>query len=231
MPKAPQPTPLEANAARFAQAVRSAARFQKRYRSLDFWAQFGYRVSPEAVLAALKAQGVIILPTSDVFGTEDTQAWITLRLEDAPSIERSKGSVSSSAVHIPLEGLGSMRALSVRQPWAEQILSGEKDVENRSYLTHHRGPLLIHASKTMDVRDVEAAGLRPEALATGALIGVVHVVDCTLEVRSGWHEDGDYGWYLESPARFLNPIPYKGAVGFMRVPLELVRAALEQVNS
>jgi hypothetical protein len=33
-----------------------------------------------------------------------------------------------------------MRALSIRQTWAELIVHGIEDVENRSWLTHHRGP-------------------------------------------------------------------------------------------
>ncbi len=42
-------------------------------------------------------------------------------------------------------------ALSIRQPWAELILNPEtrKDVENRSWSTSLRGPILIHASKGM----------------------------------------------------------------------------------
>jgi ASCH domain len=154
-----------------------------------FWTQFGYRVSPDQVLAALEVQGVIVLPARDAFGTEDTQAWITLRLKDAPSIERSERN-ASLAVHILLEGLGeTMRALSVRQPWAEQILNGEKDVENRSYLTHPRGPLLIHASKTMDVRDVEDAGLEP---------GTLKMPDWNPE---RWSPENSSGWFRSWIAR------------------------------
>jgi hypothetical protein len=37
-----------------------------------------------------------------------------------------------------------MKALSIQQPWAWAIIAGHKDVENRSWYTHHRGSLLIH---------------------------------------------------------------------------------------
>lgn len=40
-----------------------------------------------------------------------------------------------------------MRALTVRQPWAEAIACGAKLVENRSMGTRYRGPLAIHAGK------------------------------------------------------------------------------------
>lgn len=40
-----------------------------------------------------------------------------------------------------------MKALTVRQPWAEAIACGAKLVENRSMGTRYRGPLAIHAGK------------------------------------------------------------------------------------
>jgi len=39
-----------------------------------------------------------------------------------------------------------IKALTIRQPWAFAILNLGKDVENRSWRTRHRGPLLIHAA-------------------------------------------------------------------------------------
>ncbi|MQY14985.1 hypothetical protein SRB5_51620 [Streptomyces sp. RB5] len=38
-----------------------------------------------------------------------------------------------------------MRALTIRQPWADAIAHGAKRVENRTWTTDYRGPLLIHA--------------------------------------------------------------------------------------
>jgi hypothetical protein len=38
-----------------------------------------------------------------------------------------------------------MKTLTVRQPWASLIVTGAKDVENRSWPTSYRGTLLIHA--------------------------------------------------------------------------------------
>lgn len=36
-----------------------------------------------------------------------------------------------------------LRCLTVRQPWASEILSGDKTVEYRDWTTHYRGDLLI----------------------------------------------------------------------------------------
>lgn len=42
-------------------------------------------------------------------------------------------------------------ALSIKQPWAWLIVNGHKDIENRDWLTKFRGPIAIHAGKTIDV--------------------------------------------------------------------------------
>lgn len=41
-----------------------------------------------------------------------------------------------------------MKALSIRQPWAWCIIYAGKDIENRTWATQYRGPVLIHAAKT-----------------------------------------------------------------------------------
>lgn len=38
-----------------------------------------------------------------------------------------------------------MKAITVQQPWAGVIASGDKTVENRTWGTKYRGPLAIHA--------------------------------------------------------------------------------------
>ena len=43
-----------------------------------------------------------------------------------------------------------MKALSIMQPWAWLIANGHKDIENRSWPTRYRGPVLIHAGKRED---------------------------------------------------------------------------------
>jgi hypothetical protein len=40
-----------------------------------------------------------------------------------------------------------VKALSMYNPWAALVASGAKTIETRSWLTHYRGPLAIHASK------------------------------------------------------------------------------------
>lgn len=49
------------------------------------------------------------------------------------------------ATPLPSGIVGRMKALTIKQPWAELIINGLKDVENRSRLTHFRGRFAVHA--------------------------------------------------------------------------------------
>ena len=46
---------------------------------------------------------------------------------------------------------GSMKALTITQPWASLIATGEKVIETRSWRTGHRGQIAIHAAKGFPV--------------------------------------------------------------------------------
>ena len=65
-----------------------------------------------------------------------------------------------------------MKCLSVRQPWTDAIFLPGKDVEHRAFRTNYRGPLLIHASKTID-REALRKGELPDSYVTGAILGIV----------------------------------------------------------
>lgn len=43
-----------------------------------------------------------------------------------------------------------MKVLTLKQPWATLIALGEKKIETRSWKTNYRGPLLIHAGKSIE---------------------------------------------------------------------------------
>ena len=51
-----------------------------------------------------------------------------------------------------------IKALSIRQPYLGRILRGEKTEEYRSWRTTYRGPLILHASKTVDHYSLECGG-------------------------------------------------------------------------
>ena len=70
-----------------------------------------------------------------------------------------------------------MKALTIRQPWAELILRGRKPFELRSWRTHYRGTLVIHAAAKIDAEDARHFGLNPSKLITGAFVGVAILSD------------------------------------------------------
>lgn len=105
-------------------------------------------------------------------------------------------------------------ALSIRQPFSHHILHGDKDVENRDWRTHFRGLLLIHAG--LKVEDKEFC--EKHKCPTGAIVGMVEVVDCVTEMDSPWFY-GKYGFVLQNPI-VLEPIPCKGKQGFFKPDID-----------
>jgi hypothetical protein len=119
-------------------------------------------------------------------------------------------------------------ALSIRQPWADLILWGIKEVENRTWPTRFRGRLLIHAGRQVDsgaLARLEAsygvvlpAGYAPR---TGAILGMVELVDCVEHHPSPFFH-GPWGFVLRDPVDFGVPIPAAGRLGIFQVPRELL---------
>lgn len=100
--------------------------------------------------------------------------------------------------------LEKLKAISIRQPWAEQIMTGEKTIEYRSLPCKFRGRIYIYASLgKSDYSDEELEGeigFTWKDVAKGVVIGSVEIVDCTGEER-------DFEWHLENPVRLETPIP------------------------
>lgn len=127
-----------------------------------------------------------------------------------------------------------MRTLSIRQPWAWLIVHGHKDVENREWATQYRGPLLIHASKTVakaeyarQCAEIEHAfGIAVPPLADvplGGIVGAVHLVDCAPHSDSPWYT-GAVAWVLRQPVE-LPFLPCKGGLGLFHTRLDTLGAA------
>ena len=132
-------------------------------------------------------------------------------------------------------------ALSISQPWAWAILAGHKRVENRTWRTHYRGPLLVHAGTTRRCLSHAVPFLRgqnlivpqPEddpAASFRAILGVVEVVDCQLYGQSPeLHDDpmaeGPWCWIVDRPRPFPQAIPYAGALGLFGIPRHVLEDA------
>ncbi len=147
-----------------------------------------------------------------------------------------------------------MKAISLWQPWAWAILALGKDVENRVWQTHYRGPLLLHAAQRRPTEDEvegflefaeEAIGpvlLRDHfktlvtdqaytplavmrALPRGGIVGRVEVVDCVKGHKSPWAMHGQFQWVLSENRITLPFKPYKGSRGFFEVDYEGLKDA------
>lgn len=125
-----------------------------------------------------------------------------------------------------------MRALTIKQPWASLEAHGIKDIENRTWRTHYRGKVLIHAATPtkFDIKLTdEQTRLAMPVLKTafdgtmpfGAIIGEIEIIDCVTHHPSIWAQvqigDGRpiYNWVLANPVLYDKPIlNIKGKLSF-----------------
>lgn len=126
-------------------------------------------------------------------------------------------------------------ALSIRQPWAWLIVHGHKDIENRNWPTRFRGPLLVHAGRTMTRRYHSAVianlvrrGLCPPELPTwdnlplGGLVGWTHLADCVTDHPSPWKDAVSRHGFVLRDSRPIAFVPCKGQLGIFHVPPESI---------
>jgi hypothetical protein len=132
-----------------------------------------------------------------------------------------------------------VKALSLQQPWVYAILHAGKNVENRSWRTHYRGWIALHASaRPMPAAENVFPGQDSlpdvSTLPLSAICGVARLVAIVSESRSEWFyrpEDGsrNYGWVLEDVTPLPEPVPCKGALSLWEVPPDVVRAIRKQL--
>lgn len=114
-----------------------------------------------------------------------------------------------------------MKAITIREPYASQILWGEKTIETRTWATGYRGPLLITVS------------LKPAGPFAGKAICVANVLDC---VPMGIHHETRacvkrypraMAWLLGKVTP-IKPFKVKGRLGLFEVSAS--PAMLKEVN-
>ncbi len=125
-----------------------------------------------------------------------------------------------------------MRALTVRQPWASLIISGVKNIENRSWTTDHRGPIVITSSAAsapahewenaraiLESIDPEHPAIsaffdNPRNAPVGMALGTVEVVSVLTDIEnSPWTIPGNWHWVLANPRPFDPPVQCVGKLG------------------
>lgn len=128
-----------------------------------------------------------------------------------------------------------VKALSIRQPWADAIVHGTKRVENRTWATRYRGPVLIHASTVRDPHttvDGPWPDVRSAILALARITGCHHSDDG--RCCGPWGDKGAYHWTLADVVPLPEPVPCKGRLGLWTPPPELttvVRRAADRLDT
>jgi len=114
-----------------------------------------------------------------------------------------------------------VRALTVRQPWAWAIIHAGKNIENRTWTNRHAiGMIAIHAGSGTDPLNELPRGVRKpknEELIHGAIIGIVEIVGVVERHDSKWFR-GPLGWLLRQPRPLAAPIHCGGRLGLWRLP-------------
>jgi len=122
-----------------------------------------------------------------------------------------------------------MKVLSLKQPFAELVVSGKKTIELRKWNTKFRGEFLVHASKTPHSASMKRFGF--VNLPTGCIVGKAFLKEVKhysnkeeFEKDQNLHlasEDwGGYGFVLENAQR-VKEMPCKGKLGFWEIAFPL----------
>jgi hypothetical protein len=124
-----------------------------------------------------------------------------------------------------------MKCLSLRQPYAELLVSGKKTIELRKWNTKFRGKFLIHASKNVNKERCKFLGIDHTKLCIGMIIGRAILYDIKkydnkthlMRDKNSHYADANifdsymYGFMIKNAQRLRHPIPYSGKLGFFEV--------------
>lgn len=110
--------------------------------------------------------------------------------------------------------MATMRALTIRQPWASFVASGVKRYETRGWSTDWRGVLAVHAGKHRN--PWVAAELPHGCVIAVARLVEVHPVEALdvdeFEAALGDFSPGRYAWEL-ADVRPITPVRARGMQG------------------
>lgn len=128
-------------------------------------------------------------------------------------------------------------AISVRQPWAELLISGRKSIEIRPWAPEYRGRLWLHAGLKCDPELDRKFGFKD--LYRGGFVGsiqLIAVVPLTEKRWMQWREQhldsGEYrsgvvAWMMDAPRRFRVPVPGKGQLDLFYPSMDIVQKLKE----
>ena len=122
-----------------------------------------------------------------------------------------------------------MKCLSISQPFADLIISGEKTIEIRNWNTDFRGEFLIHAPIKMRIADCKRLKITKK-MVTGVIIGKAELYDVKkyssskkvkedqrFHLSSKNFQGKTFGFMLKNTKPLRVPIPWKGQLRFFDV--------------
>lgn len=112
-----------------------------------------------------------------------------------------------------------MKAISIQNPFAHWIMTGEKTIEVRSWNTEHRGDLLICSSASPQIPGM----ISGQALCIVSLDKVTQFRRNHLEAAciDEMPNPGSFAWHL-SNVRIVKPFPVKGKLNFYYIDDDLI---------
>ena len=141
-----------------------------------------------------------------------------------------------------------MKAISIKQPFAGLIATGQKTIETRTWSTHYLGPLLIcagakshdlfefydvesgilglnnHSAKSRFLIDKKIVWTYGQALCVVDLVGVQEFRKNPIMEAAAccdWYP-GAFAWKLENP-RLIEPFDVKGKLRLFEVDESLIK--------
>jgi len=129
-----------------------------------------------------------------------------------------------------------MKALTVCEPYAWMLIHGPKRIENRSWPTNYRGPLLIHSGLSKKwLKEFHAMRFKlprkervlehvpplppDKGYRFGHILGIVDLIDCVpvKDVKGQPFAWGPWCWITANPRPFTPAVEYRGAMGLFNV--------------
>src|SRR3990167_11355758 len=107
------------------------------------------------------------------------------------------------------------KAISLKQPWANLVASGEKTIETRKWSTKYRGDLIICSSQN------------PKIEPYGKALCIVELFDIKPMTKKDEKKacikfyPGAYSWFLRNLRPISPPSPVKGSLGIFNIKLHL----------
>ena len=130
-----------------------------------------------------------------------------------------------------------MKWLSLRQPYAELLVSGKKTIELRKWNTNFRGKFVVHASKNVNKEKCKSLDIDHTKLNIGMIVGTAILYDVKkydnktqlMGDKNRHHADANifdsymYGFLISNAHRFRHPIRFSGKLGFFEVDKSILK--------